>query len=196
MSQNTDALTQRFDDVPRLRAGARHISTDVISADCRTTQDLERSPRIWSPWTSHKLQPASVDIQRSDASLPALQHWAEIREAAQNSYITRVYGAPGCGKTSQIPQIIAESNRDPQWDSQATIWMVTPYVEAAMNAKARLTAATLDVAHSACVSLYRGGGLSEVASGREVVAIHTTRTALLRLEQLLDICQRANLTCG
>ena len=74
--------------------------------------------------------------------------------------------------------------------------MVTPYVEAAMNTKARLSTATLDVAQSACVSVYRGDGQSQPASGREVVGVHTTRTALLRLEKLLLLCQKASLTSG
>ena len=143
-----------------------------------------------SPWSPAQLLPASAAVQDSDSSLPAFAQHGAVAAAARNNDICYIRGAPGCGKSTQIPQIIAEANRcSNQWSS-AYIWHTVPFVEASRGLFQRLLHVSQDVAHHSCVSWYNGRYNNEYAGSREIIAVLTARTALLRMNRLIENAQK------
>ena len=94
-----------------------------------------------SPWTGDKLQRHSLHLQERDARLPAQQHWQHIEGAVTGSKVALIQGSPGCGKSTQVPQLISEFT--PQ--HRALIWLTRPFSEGAQMCYDRLLGATQDV---------------------------------------------------
>ena len=102
---------------------------EVIHVEPQPARSDHRNPRSTSPWSPYHLSEESCGIQRSDARLPAHHRYDEIVSASRDRNIYYVRGATGCGKSTQIPQIIAENARCEDGWSKQRIWLVMPYVE-------------------------------------------------------------------
>ena len=90
----------------------------------------------------------------------------------------------------------------PQW-MVVVIHHVLPFVEASRALVMRLRDLSQDTSSNGCVAWYNGRYENDYAQTREVVAVQTAKTALLRMRHLVECaeqCQRAsaddNLSAG
>ena len=114
----------------------------------------------------------AFEHQLSDASLSANSAHERVREVCSNTNIKIVVGETGCGKSTQIPQLICEFTQTRQ-----LIWLSTPLVKACVSLQKRLRTITADCEGTNCVSVYQGAYENQIAEiGQEIVATHTLRT--------------------
>ena len=168
--------------------GVSQVTLVAVAAERMFQEDS--CPRHWqrwrSPWSNAGLVPLALEWQGKDSMLPAMRHWEAIRQASRSNEICYVRGAPGSGKSTQVPQIIAESAKCVDGWSSRRIWHVMPYVEAAKAFWTRLQTITQDERSNGCVALYNGKYANQVACTREIVAVHTAQTCLERLLKLIE----------
>ena len=95
-----------------LPGGCKFTGVEVLEADAERLESCEDWVRRSSPWTGHLLRLHSFELQEADARLPAQQHWQNIEGALYTGQIVTVQGSPGCGKSTQLPQLIAELSQE------------------------------------------------------------------------------------
>lgn len=64
-----------------------------------------------NPWTGNPYSQQYYDILEKRKTLPVFEHKAEVVQAVQDNPVTILVGETGSGKTTQIPQFLAEANR-------------------------------------------------------------------------------------
>ena len=144
------------------------------------------SQRHLPPFTSKALTQVALAQQLRDALLPAHTASRKVQDMCSAMHVKVVVGETGCGESTQIPQMIAEDE-----SFQSVIWISTSRVKACMDLQERLTRVTQDVERIRSVSAYHGiYSNDQCTRGQEVVAVHTTETALLRFKCLYDACQK------
>ena len=177
-----------FCELPEPPANVTYGVVEELSPDdSKPTQSPSTLGDRTSPWTPYVLTGAAIKLQTKDLALPAMQYTEKLlAAAAKTNVMKRVVGEPGCGKTTQAPQILARAakNSSHGW-TMAQVWQCHPYVTGAQSAYHRLKAATEDQCKSSCVSLYIGKQV-ETKRTWEVVAIATSKVALQRMSTLKE----------
>lgn len=144
------------------------------------------APDETSPWTPHGLTDRALSMQHEDLALPAVQCKEKLlAAAAKPNFVKRITGEPGCGKTTQVPQILSRAAKNSDGWTMAQIWQCHPFVAGAQSAYHRLTQATKDKDKSLCVSLYTGQQV-EAECTWEAVTIATSKIALQRMPMLKE----------
>ena len=90
-------------------------------------------PREYSPFSRSRLTDSALDAQRIDSWLPAQSVAAEVKHLCSTWDLKIVVGSTGCGKSTQIPQLIAEhedwSSADLANDGYPLLWVTTSRVK-------------------------------------------------------------------
>ena len=103
------SVSSPMSDCVILGPGCRLIKSELVLAD----PDLVTTHHPWirkmSPWPRKRLNCNSISVQEENALLPAMQHWPHIVDAARGNEIVLMDVSPGCGKSTKVPQLIAET---------------------------------------------------------------------------------------
>ena len=177
--------------LPQLPDSAAIVRDEVVeprAEQCIPTQAVD-SHRYYSPWTKISLSKPALREQKRDALLPAYTARSHVMSISCTMNPKLVEGDTGSGKSTQVPQLIAESEAD--LPGTSLIWISTSRVKACMGLQERLSYVTEDRNHTKCVSAYQGTYPNVLCPReQEVVAVHTTATALLRIDHLFQECVR------
>ena len=177
--------------LPPLPPGAVYGKPDFQPADYLPPGAAAPAVNSLSPFTSHPLDDAAIRLLRQDLRLPIHMHVMELREAASDKRPTCVTGATGCGKSTYLPQVISNVERLYNGWTGSRIWHTTPRVSAGDQLLGRLRSLTADCRGMSCIAYYQGTRDNVIAKDWEIVAIHTTVTALLRLGELVAYGEKA-----
>ena len=177
--------------LPQLPDSAAIVRDEVVeprAEQCIPTQAVD-SHRYYSPWTKISLSKPALREQKRDALLPAYTARSHVMSISCTMNPKLVEGDTGSGKSTQVPQLIAEGEAD--LPGTSLIWISTSRVKACMGLQERLSYVTEDRKHTKCISAYQGTYPNVLCPReQEVVAVHTTATALLRIHDLFQECVR------
>ena len=105
----------RFDSVHLLFKGAavREMSGLKRKFDANEASDMFESTTNGeaNPWTGNPYSQQYYDILEKRKTLPVFEHKDEVVQAVRENPVTILVGETGSGKTTQIPQFLAEANR-------------------------------------------------------------------------------------
>ena len=172
--------------LPALPHGAAYIEDKFVEPSALPTPASSStvSPRRFSPFSLKPLTCGARRKQQQDALLPALSVSCQVKSICSSSNLKVVIGSTGCGKSTQIPQLIAQYE-----EHMPRIWVSASRDSGCISLQERLLSLSEDTAHIKCVSSYRGPCSHELSSrGWEVVAVHTVDTLLLRFDTLRQEC--------
>lgn len=83
----------------------------------------------------------NIIMERVHTRLPIYVKREEILKSIRENRVTAIIGKPGCGKSTQVPQMILE---DLHLDSERLLYMITPRQVAAKQISDRIRKELLD----------------------------------------------------